>query len=84
MGYFVIIELLVYVVLAAGFGLVYATSKKMRMYIKMRATPIIITVLIYALVRLAIWGLMSLELWHQEFHDREHHYKKLLQEDTLP
>jgi len=31
-----------------------------------------------------IWGLLSLELWHQEFHDREHHYKKILQEDTIP
>ena len=29
-----------------------------------------------------IWGLLSLELWHQEFHDREHEYAKMLQEDT--
>ena len=28
-----------------------------------------------------IWGLLSLEIWHQEFHDREHEYKKILQED---
>jgi asparagine synthase (glutamine-hydrolysing) len=25
-----------------------------------------------------IWGLLSLELWHQEFHDREYFYKELL------
>lgn len=25
-----------------------------------------------------IWGLLSLELWHQNFHDRQTHYKKLL------
>ncbi len=25
-----------------------------------------------------IWGLLSLELWQQEFHDRDHEYKKLL------
>ena len=25
-----------------------------------------------------IWGLLSLELWHQEFHDRESFYKELL------
>ncbi len=28
-----------------------------------------------------IWGLLSLELWHREFHDREHEYKQILQED---
>jgi len=28
-----------------------------------------------------IWGLLSLELWHQEFHDREYAYKGILQED---
>ncbi|MFC5469730.1 asparagine synthase (glutamine-hydrolyzing) [Cohnella suwonensis] len=27
-----------------------------------------------------LWGLLSLELWQQEFHDREYEYKKLLQE----
>ena len=25
-----------------------------------------------------IWGLLSLELWQQEFHDRESEYKKML------
>lgn len=28
-----------------------------------------------------IWGLLSLELWHQEFHDREHEYRNILKED---
>lgn len=28
-----------------------------------------------------LWGLLSLELWHQEFHDREQEYKKILEED---
>ncbi len=28
-----------------------------------------------------IWGLLSLEIWHQEFHDREQEYKKLLQKE---
>jgi asparagine synthase (glutamine-hydrolysing) len=28
-----------------------------------------------------VWGLLSLELWHQEFHDREHEYKRMMQED---
>ena len=31
-----------------------------------------------------LWGLLSLELWHQEFHDREYEYKKILQEDATP
>jgi len=26
-----------------------------------------------------IWGLLSLEIWHQQFHDRHHEYKKLLE-----
>lgn len=26
-----------------------------------------------------IWGLVSLEIWQQEFHDKQHYYKKLLQ-----
>jgi len=25
-----------------------------------------------------IWGLLSLELWHQEFHDKAHEYKQLI------
>jgi hypothetical protein len=25
------------------------------------------------------WGLFSLELWQQQFHDREHEFKSLLQ-----
>jgi asparagine synthase (glutamine-hydrolysing) len=29
-----------------------------------------------------VWGLLSLELWQQAFHDREHDYKKLLTEGT--
>jgi asparagine synthase (glutamine-hydrolysing) len=28
-----------------------------------------------------IWGLLSLELWHQEFHDREYEYKRMIRED---
>lgn len=31
-----------------------------------------------------LWGLLSLELWHQEFHDREYEYKIILQEDARP
>ncbi len=25
-----------------------------------------------------IWGLLCLELWQQEFHDKQHEYKKLI------
>jgi asparagine synthase (glutamine-hydrolysing) len=25
-----------------------------------------------------IWGLLSLELWHRNFHDQEHNFKKLI------
>lgn len=28
-----------------------------------------------------IWGLLSLELWQQEFHDKSHYYKQLLEQD---
>ncbi len=30
-----------------------------------------------------IWGLLSLELWQQAFHDREYEYRKLLTEEML-
>lgn len=30
-----------------------------------------------------IWGLLSLELWQQTFHDRAHEYRKLLTEDSI-
>ena len=29
-----------------------------------------------------IWGLLSLEIWHQEFHDKEYHYKELLRKEV--
>lgn len=29
-----------------------------------------------------IWGLLSLELWQQEFHDKSHYYKQLLGQDV--
>ena len=28
-----------------------------------------------------IWGLLSLELWHQEFHDKAYGYRKMLAEE---
>jgi asparagine synthase (glutamine-hydrolysing) len=35
-----------------------------------------------------VWGLLCLELWHQIFHDRAAHYRRMLVEgasfDTLP
>ena len=30
-----------------------------------------------------LWGLLSLELWQQEFHDRAAWYKQLLNDATL-
>jgi asparagine synthase (glutamine-hydrolysing) len=29
-----------------------------------------------------LWGLLSLELWQQEFHDQAHRYKSLLNEEV--
>jgi asparagine synthase (glutamine-hydrolysing) len=29
-----------------------------------------------------IWGLLCLELWQQEFHDRESDYKKMLENEV--
>lgn len=66
MGYFIIIEVLLYLILAISFGLALLFSKKFRMYAKMRATPIIVSVVIYALIRLAILGLMSLESFYRK------------------
>ena len=30
-----------------------------------------------------LWGLLSLELWHQEFHDKEYEYKNLLAKEVV-
>ncbi len=30
-----------------------------------------------------IWGLLSLELWHRQFHDRHHEFRQLLKEQEL-
>ena len=30
-----------------------------------------------------IWGLLNLELWQQEFQDKESHYKQLIQEKAV-
>ena len=37
MGHFIIIEVLIYIILAVSFGLTMLFSKKMRMYFKMHA-----------------------------------------------
>jgi cell division protease FtsH len=66
MGYFVIIEVLLYIILAVSFGLMMLFSKKMRMYFKMHATVIVVSVVIYVLIRLAILGLMSLESFYRK------------------
>lgn len=29
-----------------------------------------------------VWGLLSLELWHQEFHDKAHYFKNLISEEN--
>jgi asparagine synthase (glutamine-hydrolysing) len=31
-----------------------------------------------------IWGLLSLEIWQQEFHDREAHYKSMIEPPAAP
>ena len=31
-----------------------------------------------------VWGLLSLELWQRQFHDREHHFKGLLNAERTP
>jgi asparagine synthase (glutamine-hydrolysing) len=31
-----------------------------------------------------LWGLLSLELWQRQFHDRAHEYRKRLREPPAP
>ena len=66
MGYFAIVEILIYMILLVAGGLALLFSSKLRMYAKMRATMIVVTIVIYALVRLAILGLMSLESFYRK------------------
>ncbi len=66
MSMFVIVELILYLaiitVLAAG--LIF--SRKFRMYFKFNWSKYAIILVVYALVRLAIWGMMSLESFYMK------------------
>ena len=66
MKYFVTIELLLYlaIILLLGGGLIF--SRKFRMLFRFNWAKYAIIIAVYALVRLAIWGLMSLESFYMK------------------
>lgn len=66
MNLFVTIELILYLatISVIGAGLIF--SRKFRMYFKFNWTKYILFVIVYVLVRLAIWGMMSLESFYMK------------------
>ncbi|MCX5678793.1 MAG: AAA family ATPase [Candidatus Omnitrophica bacterium] len=66
MKYFVTIELLLYlaILLTLGGGLIF--SRKFRMLFKFNWAKYAIIIAVYALVRLAVWGMMSLESFYMK------------------
>ena len=66
MKYFVTIELFLYsaTILTLGAGLIF--SRKFRMLFKFNWAKYVIVIAVYALVRLAVWGLMSLESFYMK------------------
>lgn len=66
MSTFIMIELTIYAVLilAAGLGLLF--SRKIRMYFKYHWIIYAIVIVLYTLLRLAIWGLTSLESFYMK------------------
>ncbi len=66
MNVFVTIELLIYLILMLTVGAGLLFSRKIRMLFKFNWTKYMIIVIVYALVRLAIWGMMSLESFYMK------------------
>ncbi|MDO8525681.1 MAG: AAA family ATPase [Candidatus Omnitrophota bacterium] len=66
MGAWIIFELLVYFILGIAVFAVYKLHKPMKMWMKSRWVMLAIIAGGYILVRLSIWGLMSLESFYQK------------------
>jgi len=66
MGAFLIIELLFYIILILAATAVYLFNRPARLYIQSRKIMLIIIAGSYVIVRLAVWGLMSLESFYQK------------------
>ncbi len=66
MNMFLIIELVLYLAMITVLGLGLIFSRKFRMYFKFNWTNYAIILVVYALVRLAIWGMMSLESFYMK------------------
>ncbi len=63
---FLIIELLFYVIFAVIAAVIYKVNKPAKMWMKSRWIMLSIVAGLYLLVRLSIWGLMSLESFYQK------------------
>ena len=60
-----IIELAFYLILIVGATITILASRRLQMYLKMHFVAIAIMVIAYTVVRLAIWGMMSLESFYR-------------------
>lgn len=66
MNPFVAIELLIYLLIIISVGAALLFSRKVRMFFKFNWTTCMIITIVYALIRLAIWGMMSLESFYMK------------------
>jgi cell division protease FtsH len=66
MELWLIFELLFYIVIGLGVTAIYMTNKRVRMWMKSRIVMLSIITGTYVLIRLSIWGLMSLESFYQK------------------
>lgn len=63
---FVTIEILIYLIALLALGIGLLTSRKFRMFLKFNWTKYVVILIILTLVRLSIWGLMSLESFYMK------------------
>ena len=66
MELWVIFELLIYTIIGLAVTILYLTNRPANMYMRSRWIMLSIIVGAYILIRLSIWGLMSLESFYQK------------------
>jgi cell division protease FtsH len=64
MPIFIVVELAMYLILFLAGGVVLLTSRMARIYIRWHWVKIAIITGVYALIRLAVWGFMSMESFY--------------------
>jgi cell division protease FtsH len=66
MPIFIVVELAIYLILLAALAVAVILFRKVRIYLKWHWVSLAITIAIYALVRLAIWGFSTMESFYMK------------------